>query len=123
MHILVYKVTAKYILAAVDNTDKQDDEFSTGAAVAISIVVTFIITLLVSTLISIFITSLYYKNLIKKSAINRKGNSHASTEDIKRHDPNYATASGNIMMDTNPAYGTATTIKMDTNPAYATTSH
>ena len=27
-------------------------------------------------------------------------------------------------MDTNPAYGTATTIKMDTNPAYATgTSH
>ena len=23
-------------------------------------------------------------------------------------------------MDTNPAYGTATTIKMDTNPAYAT---
>ena len=29
---------------------------------------------------------------------------------------------GNITMDTNPAYGTATTIKMDTNPAYATTS-
>jgi len=25
-------------------------------------------------------------------------------------------------MDTNPAYGTATSIKMDTNPAYATTT-
>ena len=102
---------------------KSDDELSTGAAVAISIVVTFIITLIVTALISVFITSLYYKHLIIKSAINRDGDSHSLTKDVKRNDPTYATASANITMDTNPAYGTTSTIKMDTNPAYATTSH
>ena len=86
--------------------------------------VTFIITLVVTALISVFITSLYYKHLIIKSAINQEGDSHSLTENInKRHDPTYATASANIIMDTNPAYGTTATIKMDTNPAYATTSH
>ena len=63
---------------------------------------------------------MYYKH---KSAISQEGDSHALTEDNKRHDPAYATTTmTNITMDTNPAYGTATTIKMDTNPAYATTS-
>ena len=85
--------------------------------------VTFIITLVVTALSSVLITSLYYKHLIEKSAINREGDSHALTDEIKRHDPAYTTASGSITMDTNPAYGTAATIKVDTNPAYATTSH
>ena len=63
---------------------------------------------------------MYYKH---KSVISQEGDSHALTEDTKRHDPTYATTiKTNVTMDTNPAYGTATTIKMDTNPAYATTS-
>ena len=87
--------------------------------------VTFIITLVVTALISVIITSLYYKHLIdhiRKSVISQEGHPHALTEDIKRHDPVYATTRIDIPMDTNPAYGTATTIKMDTNPAYAATS-
>ena len=87
--------------------------------------VTFIITLVVTALTSIIITSMYYKHLIDRirSAISQEGHPHALTEDIKRHDPTYATTiKTNITMDTNPAYGTATTIKMDTNPAYATTT-
>ena len=102
--------------------DKSDDELSTGAAIAITFVITFIITLVVAVLISVFITSLYYKRLILKSAINQS-DSHSLTKDVKRTDPTYAAGSANITMDTNPAYGTNTTIKMDTNPAYATTSH
>ena len=115
------------ILTVVDK--ESDDEFSTGAAVTISIVVTLVVT----ALISVLFTSLYYKHLIIKT--NQKIGSHSLTEDIKRHDP--ATVSASITMDTNPAYGnTATikmntnpsygdinTIKMGTNPAYATTSH
>ena len=105
---------------------ESNDELSTEAAVAISIVVTFIITLVVTALISIIITSLYYKHLIdhiKQSLIRQEGDSHTLTEDIKSNDPAaYATTRANITMDTNPAYGTATTIKMDTNPAYATTT-
>ena len=63
---------------------------------------------------------MYYKH---KSVISQEGDSHALTEDNKRDDPTYTTATKtNITMDTNPAYGTATTIKMDTNPAYAITS-
>ena len=103
--------------------DESGDELSTGAAVVITFVVTFIITLVITALITYIITSLYYKHLSIKSAVNGEGDSHVSTEDIKRRDPTYATASGNITMDTNPAYGTTATIKMDTNPAYATTSH
>ena len=82
--------------------------------------VTFIITLVVTALISVIITSMYYKH---KSVISQEGDSHALTEDIKKHDPIYATAiKTNVTMDPNPAYGTADTIKMDTNPAYATTN-
>ena len=103
--------------------DKSGDELSTGAAVAITFVITFIITLVVTALISVFMTILYYKHLSIKSAVNGEGDSHVLTEDIKRRDPTYATASGSITMDTNPAYGTTATIKMGTNPAYATTSH
>ena len=99
--------------------DESDDELSTGAGVAISIVVTFIITLVVTALISVIITSLYYKHLFKKSLIRQEGDSHALTEDIKSNDPAYATTRANITINTNPAYGTATAIKMDTNPAYA----
>ena len=101
--------------------EKSDDELSTGAVVAISIVVTFIITLVVTALITYIITSMYYKH---KSVISQEGDSHALTEDTKRHDPYYVTTiKTNVTMDTNSAYGTATAIKMDTDPAYATTTH
>ena len=76
--------------------------------------VTFIITLVVTALITYIITNLYYKyrcELKEKVTVD--------DDNTKQKDP-YGV---NITMDTNPAYGTTTTIKMDTNPAYATTSH
>ena len=118
--------------------DESDDEFSTGAVVAISIVVTFIITLVVTALITYIITSLYYKHLFKKPVIRQEGDSHALTECISNdpalaecisndpalaecisNDPAYATAKAKITMDTNLAKGTAPSIKMDNNPIYA----
>ena len=102
---------------------KSDDErFTEIVVVAISVAGTFIITLVVTALITCIVISLYYKHLIKKLVIKQEGDSHALTEDIKSDDPAeaYATTRVNLTMDTNPAYGTATTIKMDTNPAYAT---
>ena len=82
--------------------------------------VTFIITLVVTALITLIITSLYYKHHYnKKSLIRQENGSHALTEDIKTNDPAYATTRASITMDTNAAYGTATTIKMDIDPAYA----
>ena len=114
--------------SAVDN--ESDDELSTGAVFAISIVVAFIITLVVTALITYIITSLYYKHLInqtRKSIINRDFGSRALTGDIKRHGRTNAYTDTNIKLETfkmepNPAYGITSTIKMDTNPAYAITT-
>ena len=93
--------------------DESHDEVSTGAVVAITFGVTFIITLVVTALISVIITSLYYKNRYElKEKVKVDDDKNINT----KQDP----YGGNITMDTNPAYGTATTIKMDTNPAYAT---
>ena len=98
-----------------------DDELSTGAVVAISIVVTFIITLVVTVLITYIITKMYYKH---KSVINQEGDSSAFTEEIKRHDPPYATTTRtNVAMNTNPAYRAATNVEIIANPAYTTTTH
>ena len=114
-----YNTIPYTILNMVAIGKESDDELSTGAAVAISIVVSVIITLVVTALVSVVITSLYYKHLID----NIKKSQVAVTKDIKSDDPVYARGT-TIKMDTNPAYGTATAIKMDTNPAYAaTTSH
>ena len=89
-----------------------DDEVS---AVSISVVVTFIITLVVTALITYIITSLYYKCRYElKEKVKVDDDKNVNT----KQDP----YGGNITMDTNPAYVTATTIKMDTNPAYATTT-
>ena len=116
-HIILFLWTTGTVTC---NNNESDDELSTGAAVAISIVVTFIITLVVTALITYIITGMYYKH---KSVISQEGDSHALTEDTKRHDPTYATTiNTNVTMDTNPAYGTTTAIKIDTNPSYATTS-
>ena len=94
--------------------DDSHDEVSTGAVVAITFVVTFIITLVVTALISVIITGLYYKYRYElKEKVKVDDDKNVNT----KQDP----YGGNITMDTNPAYGTATTIKMDTNPAYATT--
>ena len=112
------------MVLVLSGDDKSDDELSTGAVVAISIVVTFIITLVVTALITYIITTMYYKCMnerITKSVISQAGDPH---EDITKYDSTYATTiKTNVTMDTNPAYGTATAIKMDTNPAYATNTH
>ena len=95
--------------------DESDDELSTGAVVAISIVVTFIITLVVTALITYIITSLCYKYRYElKEKVKVDDDKNVNT----KQDPNGC----NITMDTNPAYGTTDPIKMDTNPAYAATT-
>ena len=100
-------------LTTADEID--DDELSTGVAVAISVVVTFIITLVVTALISVIITSLYYKYWYElKEKVKVDDDKNVNT----KQDP----YGGNIAMDTNPAYATTAAIKMDTNPAYATTT-
>ena len=71
--------------------------------VAISIVVTFIITLVVTALITYIITSLYYKYRYKlKEKVKVDDDKNINT----KQDP----YGGNIIMDTNPAYGTANTV-------------
>ena len=90
--------------------ESDDDELSTGVAVAISIVVTFIITLVVTALISIIITSLYYKNLInhiKKSTMVQKGTSdaHDLADNIEMHDL-ATTRTNSAMTNTDPADAT-----------------
>ena len=108
--------------------DVSDDELSTGAAVAISIVVTFIITLVVTALISVIIISLYYKYRyeLKEKVMKVDDDKNVNTEQdpyggniIMNANPAYATIA-TTKMDTNPAYATIATTKMDTNPAYAT---
>ena len=101
-------------LKFLDN--ESDDELSRGEVAAITFAVTFIITLVVTALISVIITSMYYNYRYElKEKVKVDDDKNVNT---KQKDP----YGGNITMDANPAYGTATTIKMDTNPAYATTS-
>ena len=117
---------------------ESDDELSTGAVVAISIVVTFIITLVVTALISVIITSMYYKyryelkqdkaelvDVKKIKTEQQKDQRHnPNYEDVilKESNPDYALSTSTIKMDINPAYGDPSTIKMDANPAYASTN-
>ena len=92
--------------ACIGIGEESDDELSTGAVVAISIVVTFIITLVVTALITYIITSMYYKYRYElKEKVKVVDDKNVNT---KQKDP----YGGNITMDTNPAYGTATAIKM-----------
>ena len=96
--------------------DDNDDGLSTGAAVAISVVVTFFITLVVTALISVFLTRMYYKRQLNKTATT-KNSKDASTQDNSQ----FILTGRDIKMDSNPAYAMMEkdTIKMDTNPAYA----
>ena len=118
---------------------ESDDELSTGAVVAISIVVTFIITLVVTALITYIITSMYYKHRhelkrdkaelvdVKNVVTEQKDPHHSPSYDnviLKEKESNieYALPTSTIKMDPNPVYGNTSTIKMDPNPAYGNTS-
>ena len=105
-----------YWLDTVNNDESDDDELSTIAIIGITFAVTFIITLVVTALISVIITRMYYNYRYElKEKVKVDDDKNVNT---KQKDP----YGGNITMDTNPAYGTATTIKMNANPAYAITS-
>ena len=112
MHICISLLKANvFIWLGIGDDDDDDEELSTGAVIGITFAVTFIITLVVTALVSVIITSLYYKHLIdriRKSVMSQEGDPHALTEDIKRHDPVYATTRIDIPMDTNPAYAATT---------------
>ena len=92
-----------------NESSDDDDDLSTGAAVAISIVVTFIITLVVTAAMTYIITSLYYKYQYERS---------------KHSDHNRPPVEREASIPGDDLYiPTGTTIKMDNNPAYATTNY
>jgi len=95
-----------------------DDDLSTGAAVAISVVVTFIITLVVSVVVTYIITRMYYKRQPKK-IVNRNNDKNISNQENTQ----FVLMERDVKMDTNPSYAIMDkdTIKMDSNPAYAVT--
>ena len=89
-NLRISKSVFNYVYTGNDESD-DDDELSTGVAVAISTVVTFIITLVVTALITLIIISLYYIRLInhiRKSTVVQKGTSdaHVLAEDVKMYD-------------------------------------
>jgi len=94
-----------------------DDDLSTGAAVAISIVITFIITLVVTVPVTIIITIMCYKHWCEKR--ERSNNKNDGTQENNQ----FVLMGQDIKMDTNPSYSVMDkeTIKMDVNPAYAIT--
>ena len=97
----------KYVtFTGVESSD--DDDLSTGAAVAISVVVTFVITLVVTSLVIVIITSLYFKLWYERRR----------NKDIRPPIDREASTTGD-----DPYIPTGTTIKMDSNPAYATTNY
>ena len=57
----IYTIVDMYT-GGCDCGSSDDDDLSTGAVVAISVVVTFIITLAVTTLISVIITRMFYEH-------------------------------------------------------------
>ena len=101
-----------------DCGSSDDDDLSTGAVVAITLVVTFIITLFITAVMTYVITRMYYKRQLEK--IGRRNNSkNSDTQDNSQ----FVLMGRDVKMDTNPSYAIMDkdTIKMDTNPAYAVT--
>ena len=101
-----------------DCGSSDDDDLSTGAVVAISIVVTFIITLVVTAVMTYVITRMYYKRQLEKIS-RRNNNKNSDTQDNSQ----FVLMGRDVKMDTNPSYAIMDkdAIKMDTNPAYAVT--
>jgi len=95
-----------------------DDDLSTGAAVAISIVITFIITLVVTVVVTYIITRMYYKRQPKK-IVSKNNDKNISNQENSQ----FVLMDWDVKMNTNPSYAIMDrdTIKMDTNPAYAVT--
>ena len=91
-----------------------DDDLSTGAAIAITAVVTFIITLVVTVPVTTFISIICYKHCSEQRQ-NKK--------DVMQENSQFVLMGRDAKMDTNPSYAIMDkdTIKMDTNPAYAVT--
>jgi len=95
-----------------------DDDLSTGAVVAISVVVTFIITLVFTVVVMYIIMRMYYKHQLKKF-IRTSNNKDVGTKEKSQ----FVLMDRDVKMDTNPSYAIMDkgTIKMDSNPAYAVT--
>jgi len=95
-----------------------DDDLSTGAVVAISVVVTFIITLVVTAVVMYIIMRMYYKHQLKK-CIRTNNNKNLGAKENSQ----FVLMDRDVKKDTNPSYAVMDkdTIKMDSNPAYAVT--
>jgi len=91
----------------VSDESNEDNDLSTGSAVAISVVATFIITLVITAVMTYIITRMHYKYWYE-----RNKHSDHSRPPVERE--------ADITED-GPYNGT--TIKMETNPAYATTNY
>ena len=102
----------------IPGTSNDDDDLSTGLAVAISVVVTFIITFVVTAVMTCIITRLYYRHQLKKN-VSANNDKNISIQDNSQ----FVLMGRDAKMDTNPSYASMDkdTIKMETNPAYAIT--
>ena len=94
------------MLILIDHYSVLDDhdEFSIGAAVAISITITFIITLIISVMSSIIFTSTYYKH--KEFVFNQEGvlDPQALSESIEMHNLTCDYTRADITKDADLAY-------------------
>ena len=120
--------------AAVLPENESDDELSTGATVAISIVATLITTLVVTTVIVYIIATFCYKRSIKRSANKQKGAENAFTlEEVRinnvvnvtvgaNNGANAAAATNNVVAVIETAFSTNYIEALDGDTAYTLTS-
>ena len=131
MTFFVATVTVK---AAVLPENESDDELSTGATVAISIVATLITTLVVTTVIVYIIATFCYKRSIKRSANKQRGAENAFTlEEVRINNvvnvtveansgANAAAATNNVVAVIETAFSTNYIEALDGDTAYTLTS-
>ena len=132
---MTFFVATVTVTAAVLPENESDDELSTGATVAISIVATLITTLVVTTVIVCIIATFCYKRSIKRSANKQRGAENAFTviEEVRINNvvnvtvgansgANAAAATNNVVAVIETAFGTNYIEALDGDTAYTLTS-
>jgi len=117
-YVVMYSFLWIWLRMHTGDCGSDNDDLSTGAVVAISVVVTFIITLVVTAVVTYIITTMYYKCQPKK-IVSKNNDKNISYQENNQ----FVLMDRDVKMDTNPSYAIMDrdTIKIDTNPAYVVT--
>ena len=134
--------------ASFTHSDESDNELSTAAIVAVSMVGTFLFTIVFTTMINITIFALYCKYQCEKKLKSTGTNKHGQFDAINNKEikmdtnPSYSLLDGNtirgytdtshsttqfdtknIRMSSNPSYTpiNSMNVRMEDNPSYSTT--